>query len=107
MVGPRKVAPSILRVSTYEIVGGAEGNHRLVQTRDIMRIAVFGLGKLGSPLLAFLADAGHDVVGCDVMPQSVSLLNQGQAPVVETDLQVTLDRAKGHYSATTDPVVAM
>lgn len=57
-----------------------------------MRVAVFGLGKLGAPLAAFFASAGHQVVvGYDKNPALVAALNSGKAPVDETGLQALID----------------
>jgi UDPglucose 6-dehydrogenase len=48
-----------------------------------MRISVVGLGKLGAPLVAVLASKGFEVVGVDRIPEQVSALRAGRAPVVE------------------------
>lgn len=72
-----------------------------------MDIAVFGLGKLGSPLAAVLASKGHRVIGVDVNPALVATINQGQIPVPEPGLQACLDAAEGRLSATTDFVEAV
>jgi nucleotide sugar dehydrogenase len=45
-----------------------------------MRAVVVALGKIGLPLAAKIAMAGHDVVGCDVDPQVVELVNRGREP---------------------------
>src|SRR5690625_637797 len=45
-----------------------------------MRIAVVGLGKIGLPLAAQFADAGHEVVGVDVQQSVVDLVNAGTEP---------------------------
>jgi UDPglucose 6-dehydrogenase len=66
-----------------------------------MRIAVIGLGKLGSPLAAVLASKGHDVVCADVDAEFVRLLNEGQAPVSEPGLQQLIDYSRGRLRATT------
>lgn len=50
------------------------------------RISVVGLGKLGASMAAALASRGCSVVGVDVNPESVRLVNDGKAPVQETDL---------------------
>ena len=52
-----------------------------------MRIAVVGLGKLGAPLAAVLASKGNEVLGIDVNPEAVRLVNEGRAPVEEPGLQ--------------------
>ncbi|MET0602078.1 MAG: nucleotide sugar dehydrogenase [Baekduia sp.] len=45
-----------------------------------MRAVVVALGKVGLPLAARIALAGHDVVGADIDPQVVALVNAGKAP---------------------------
>jgi UDPglucose 6-dehydrogenase len=65
-----------------------------------MRISVIGLGRLGSPLAAVLAAAGHRVVGVDPDPRPVRAINEGRAPVHEPGLQATVDTATGRLSAT-------
>ncbi len=53
-----------------------------------MKLAVFGLGKLGAPLAAVLAHKGHQVVGVDVNPPGALL-----APSITHDLpQLTRPR---------------
>src|SRR3954471_18450621 len=45
-----------------------------------MRAVVVALGKVGLPLAARIALAGHEVVGADVDPRVVGLVNDGEAP---------------------------
>jgi UDP-N-acetyl-D-glucosamine dehydrogenase len=45
-----------------------------------MRVAVVALGKIGLPLAVRFADAGHEVVGLDVNPSVVDLVNRGVEP---------------------------
>jgi UDP-N-acetyl-D-glucosamine dehydrogenase len=45
-----------------------------------MKAVVVALGKVGLPLAARMALAGHEVVGADVDPRVVELVNAGQAP---------------------------
>jgi nucleotide sugar dehydrogenase len=45
-----------------------------------VKIAVIGLGKIGLPLAAQFADAGHDVVGVDINAETVETINAGQVP---------------------------
>ena len=71
-----------------------------------MDIAVSGLGKLGSPLAAVLADKGHRVIGVDLNPAAVAAINAGRAPVAEPDLQERIESARSRLSATTDFAVA-
>ena len=65
------------------------GWHLLVTAtaRELMRVAVVGLGKLGAPLAAVLASKGNEVLGIDVNPEAVRRLDEGCAPVEEPGLQ--------------------
>jgi nucleotide sugar dehydrogenase len=45
-----------------------------------MRAVVVALGKIGLPIAAQIALRGHDVVGCDVDPRVVDLVNRAQEP---------------------------
>lgn len=67
-----------------------------------MRIAVVGLGKLGAPLAAVLASKGNEVLGIDVNPEAVRLLNDGLAPVEEPGLQDLVSASQDRLSATTE-----
>jgi UDP-N-acetyl-D-mannosaminuronic acid dehydrogenase len=45
-----------------------------------MRAVVVALGKIGLPLAVQIANAGHDVVGCDIDERVVELVRAGRAP---------------------------
>lgn len=45
-----------------------------------MRIAVVALGKIGLPLAVQFASKGHEVIGVDVNPHTVELVNEGKEP---------------------------
>ena len=51
------------------------------------RISVVGLGKLGLPLAACLADRGFETLGVDMQERIVNAVNNGVAPIVEPGLQ--------------------
>jgi UDP-N-acetyl-D-mannosaminuronic acid dehydrogenase len=57
------------------------------------RVSVIGLGYIGLPTAALLAEAGHDVIGCDTRPETVALVNEGRAAFREPDLDALLARA--------------
>jgi GDP-mannose 6-dehydrogenase len=60
-----------------------------------MNIAIFGLGYVGSVSAACLAAAGHRVIGVDVDPHKLSLLEKGRAPVSEPALDELLEQVVG------------
>jgi UDP-N-acetyl-D-glucosamine dehydrogenase len=45
-----------------------------------MRAVVVALGKIGLPLAVQIANAGHDVVGCDIDERIVELVRAGRVP---------------------------
>ena len=45
-----------------------------------MQAVVVALGKIGLPLAVQIARNGHSVVGCDINPEVVELVNQAQPP---------------------------
>ena len=49
-------------------------------------ISVFGLGYVGCVLAACLAEHGHEVIGVDVNPMKVEMVNRGESPVIEAGL---------------------
>lgn len=57
-----------------------------------MQVNIIGLGKLGTPFAALLADAGHSVVGYDTNPQTVELLSEHKTPVSERGLVPLLQK---------------
>ncbi|MDD1662432.1 MAG: nucleotide sugar dehydrogenase, partial [Methanomicrobiales archaeon] len=65
-------------------------------------VSIIGLGKLGASMAAAMASRGLRVIGVDVIPRSVELLNQGKPPVVETDLAEYITRHRKNLVATTD-----
>ncbi|MGP5261026.1 nucleotide sugar dehydrogenase [Brachybacterium paraconglomeratum] len=70
-----------------------------------MKTAVVALGKIGLPLAVQFADAGHEVIGVDVNPRQVELINQGIEPFPgEAHLQEKLSELvpAGKLRATTD-----
>jgi UDPglucose 6-dehydrogenase len=71
-----------------------------------MRICVVGLGKLGAPLAAILADRGHHVIGVDARPEVVELLNAGRTAIQEPGLSELIERNRSRLRATTDAAAA-
>jgi GDP-mannose 6-dehydrogenase len=74
-----------------------------------MKIAVFGLGYVGSVTAAGLASQGHKVWGVDVDPVKVDIIQSGRSPVVEPGIDELVATAvgRGDLTATTDPAAAL
>ena len=79
------------------------------QQGALMKVAIFGLGYVGTVTAAGLASQGHDVVGVDVDWSKVDAINAGQSPVVEpgVDRMVAQAVCAGRLRATTDVREAM
>lgn len=68
-----------------------------------MRVAFFGLGKMGLPLAVHCASAGHTVQGVDIDAALVAQMQAGQLPYThEPDLlaRFTTARQQGTFQAT-------
>jgi GDP-mannose 6-dehydrogenase len=74
-----------------------------------MNISVLGLGYVGAVSAACLAARGHYVIGVDINPLKVEMINQGRAPVIEPDLSdlVSSGVANGRLAATSDLAYAV
>lgn len=74
-----------------------------------MKLSVFGLGYVGCVAAACLADAGHDVVGVDVNPTKVEIINSGKSPIIEDGISELIAKVveTGRLSATTDSARAI
>lgn len=67
------------------------------------KVVVLGLGYVGLPLAAVLAEAGFKVTGVDPDQEKISLLNQGISYIDDVDKEVIRNlTSKGNLSATSD-----
>lgn len=58
-----------------------------------MKISVFGLGYVGCVSAGCLTALGHEVIGVDVNPMKVDMINAGHCPVVEVGLDALIGTA--------------
>ena len=69
-----------------------------------MNISIFGLGYVGAVCAGCLSARGHNVVGVDISPAKIDMINQGKSPIVEPGLEQLLQQAvqQGRLYGTTD-----
>src|SRR4051812_18938538 len=69
-----------------------------------MRVAIVGLGYVGTVTAACLAESGHTVVGVDVSTVKVEQVNSGVSPVSELGLSELVENNvdRGRLRASTD-----
>ncbi len=72
------------------------------------KICVMGLGYIGLPTAALLANKGYEVHGVDVVQSTVDTINEGKIHIVEPDLDTFVHAAvkSGHLKASTTPAEA-
>ncbi|MFH2071367.1 MAG: nucleotide sugar dehydrogenase [Actinomycetota bacterium] len=58
-----------------------------------MRVAVIGLGYVGTTTAACLASAGHQIVGVDVNPLKAEMIGRGESPIIEEGITERLSEA--------------
>jgi GDP-mannose 6-dehydrogenase len=68
------------------------------------RVSIFGLGYVGSVTAACLAHRGHRVLGVDINPKKVEILESGHSPIIEAGMEdlVASGRRACRLHATTD-----
>jgi GDP-mannose 6-dehydrogenase len=73
------------------------------------KVSIFGLGYVGTVTAACLAHKGHEVLGVDINPDKVAVLESGHSPIVEAGMEdlVACGRQACRLHATTDTVSAV
>lgn len=71
-----------------------EGGHRFpaIMTKTL---SVFGLGYVGTVTAACLAQKGNRVIGVDVNPKKVEMLESGRSPVLEKGIDELIGESHG------------
>jgi GDP-mannose 6-dehydrogenase len=74
-----------------------------------MKISIFGLGYVGMVNAVCLAQKGHEVIGVDVNPKKVQMVNAGESPIKEPDVSSILAEQvrRGNIRATVLPTEAV
>jgi UDP-N-acetyl-D-mannosaminuronic acid dehydrogenase len=74
-------------------------------TPNAKRVSVFGLGYVGLPVSAAFASRGFEVIGVDIAPAIVDVINQGRVHIAEPDLDMLVQAAVagGKLRATIKP----
>src|SRR6185503_1192353 len=69
-----------------------------------VKLSVFGLGYVGCVSAACFADAGNEVIGVDVNPTKVEIINSGKSPIIEDGIDELMAKVvkSGRLSATID-----
>ena len=65
-------------------------------------IGIIGLGYVGVPLAIRFADEGFQIIGFDVNPAQVDILNKGESPFKHIANATISNMASGSFKATTD-----
>ncbi len=75
---------------------------------NIRKICVLGLGYIGLPTAALLANRGFEIHGVDVVQSTVDTINEGRIHIVEPELDVFVQSAvnSGKLKASTEPAEA-
>jgi GDP-mannose 6-dehydrogenase len=74
-----------------------------------LKVSVFGLGYVGTVSAGCLAQSGHEVIGVDPVATKVDLINQGQSPIIEAEINEIIASAvkSGRIRATQDATQAI
>src|SRR5690554_5709061 len=77
-----------------------------VQVTELIRkhmskeVCVIGLGYIGLPTAALLANQGYQVLGVDVTPEVVDTINNGNIHIVEPELDAFVAKAVANKNLT-------
>jgi len=74
-----------------------------------VRVSIFGLGYVGTVSAGCIASEGHEVIGVDLVPTKVDLINRGQSPIIEKDIGeiIATETKRGKLRATSEVAAAI
>jgi len=74
-----------------------------------MNISLFGLGYVGCVSLGCLAQAGHSLIGVDLIDSKIDMINSGKPTIIEKDIKniIYSNWKKGRICATNDYIDAV
>ena len=74
----------------------------------IKKVCVIGLGYIGLPTAALLANKGYEIRGVDIDQRTVDIINRGEIHIVEPELDTFVKAAvnSGRLRADTKPALA-
>jgi GDP-mannose 6-dehydrogenase len=74
-----------------------------------LRISIFGLGYVGAVSAGCLAAEGHHVIGVDPVADKVDLINRGNSPIIEAEINEIIGEVvrTGRLHATKDAIAAI
>lgn len=103
--GERTLEPSHFN----EIALGNYSSHQHGEKEPNLKVSIFGLGYVGTVCAGCLAREGHEIIGVDPVRTKVQLINAGQSPIIEADIENLIAEAvkTGRLRATDDPVQAI
>ncbi len=76
--------------------------------KQLKKVCVIGLGYIGLPTAALLANRGYDIHGVDVNKKTIDIINRGEVHIVEPELGIFVKSAvnSGKLKADIKPVEA-
>lgn len=90
---------------------GTDVEHRItslsliLERRTVLKIAVAGMGYVGLSIACLLAQH-HSVTAVDVIQEKIDLVNSGQSPIKDKEIEGFLESGKLDLTATKDAVAA-